>query len=134
MPRYRTVSKLIKSVGNAWAAWRDRQASLTEMAACGPAEIGRIAADLRLTDAELRQLANRGPDSAKLLDQRLAADGIAPDSIEPAVMRDLQRCCSNCDSKSECAHDLKQTTQPAKWPSYCPNAETIEALSAARCH
>ena len=133
MERHRTVSSLIRSVGTAWAAWRERRASMAEIAACDLAEIDRIAADLRMTPAELRTLASRSPDAAALLYRRLAATGIAPDLIDRDVIRDMQRCCSGCDSKKACESDLDQAVVPSRWPSYCPNAATVEALTAARC-
>jgi hypothetical protein len=44
-------------------------------------------------------------------------------------MRDLQRCCSNCDSKQLCAHELEDKPKGASWPKYCPNEQTIAALT-----
>jgi hypothetical protein len=70
----------------------------------------------------------RGKNSAELLQRRLQALGIAPSRIEPAVMRDLQRCCSQCHDKALCAHELEDRPKEATWPSYCPNEQTIRAL------
>ena len=133
MKRRNAVSNLIRSVGNAWTAWRERLAAIAEISACDPAEVDRIASDLRLTPAELRTLATRGPDAAALLYRRLATIGMAPESIDRNVMRDMQRCCSRCGSKSQCASELEQAPIPSHWPSYCPNAEAIEALTTPRC-
>jgi hypothetical protein len=36
------------------------------------------------------------------------------------------RCCSNCDSKQLCVHELDDKPKGAIWPKYCP--KTIEAL------
>jgi hypothetical protein len=44
-------------------------------------------------------------------------------------MRDLQRCCSNCDSKQLCAHELEDKPKVARWPAYCPNQDTIAELA-----
>lgn len=132
MERPGTVSNLIQSIGSAWTAWRERRASIAEIAACDPAEIDRIASDLRLTPAELRSLASRNTDAADPLYRRLAANGLAAEAIDPEVLRDMQRCCSECDSKRECVDELEQTVIPSQWPSYCPNAATLEALTMSR--
>jgi hypothetical protein len=29
--------------------------------------------------------------------------------VDPALMRDLQRCCSMCDSKQLCVHELEDS-------------------------
>jgi len=46
-----------------------------------------------------------------------------------AVLRDLQRCCSNCDLKQLCAHELEDKPKGAVWPKYCPNEQTLVALA-----
>jgi hypothetical protein len=55
----------------------------------------------------------------------MAARQLDPTSVDPALMRDLQRCCSSCDSKQLCAHELEDKPKGASWPKYCPNEETI---------
>jgi hypothetical protein len=52
----------------------------------------------------------------------------AASCVDPSVMRDLQRCCSNCDSKQLCVHELEDKPKGAIWPKYCSNEQTIEAL------
>jgi hypothetical protein len=52
-----------------------------------------------------------------------------PVVIDPAVMRDLQRCCARCGSKQRCMHDLEGPTREAAWRGYCPNCDTLEALT-----
>ena len=43
-------------------------------------------------------------------------------------MRDLQRCCANCLSKTLCAHELEDRPKGARWPKYGPNELTIHTL------
>lgn len=54
--------------------------------------------------------------------------GLDPKAIDGIAMRDLQRCCSECDSKGLCVHELEDRPKEAAWPSYCPNQQTFEAL------
>ena len=128
------VSNLVRSIGRAWATWRESRTAITEIAAFGRAEIDRIASDLHLSSEELRELVRAGSGSAALLEQRLTANGVASKNIDGCVLRDMQRCCSGCDNKPECAKELKNEPLSAKWPSYCPNEETLKALSSIRCH
>jgi hypothetical protein len=113
--------------------WR-RQARVTELQALGTAELGRMAHDLSLTSADLRELVTHESDAARLLYRRLALAGINPGMIDPAVLRDLQRCCSQCEDQVLCEHELEDKPLSAEWPDYCPNKQTIEALTSVRCH
>jgi uncharacterized protein YjiS (DUF1127 family) len=125
---------LLGAVGRAWTRFRRRQRALNELQALDNAELERIVQDAGLTFSDLVALARQSDDSAALLYRRLEQAGIDLKLIESAVMRDMQRCCSLCDSKTQCAHELDDKPKVASWPGYCPNRQTIEALSAARCH
>ena len=122
------------------ASWLDRiwamlwPARRDELAALDSADIERMARDLRLPVEELMALASRPSDSAKLLHRRLKLLGIDQQNVEVAVLRDLERCCSCCDSKEKCEHDLKADTASNVTPSYCPNQQTLGALASMKCH
>ena len=76
---------------------------------CGELEIERIARDVRMTPAELRAVAKRGPEAADLLLERMAALDLDPAEVAqvgPQTFRDLQRVCSLCESKRRCVRDL----------------------------
>ena len=111
------------------AFWRKR-AAFNELASCDALEVARVAQDLGISAADLRILASRDKTAADLLDRRLEALRLDPTSIDPALMRDLQRCCSSCDSKQLCAHELEDQPKAASWPKYCPNEETIAAITS----
>ena len=102
---------------------------MNELAACDALEVARIGQDLGISAADLRLLATRDKTAADLLNRRLEALRLDPTSVDPAVMRDLQRCCSNCDTKQLCAHELEDKPKVASWPKYCPNEQTIAALT-----
>jgi hypothetical protein len=99
-----------------------------------PRELGRLAQDAGVTFTDLIALARRDGDAAELLGRRLAELGLDPNRIDPKVLRDLQRCCSLCESKELCAHELDDKPKVAGWPRYCPNATTLSALTDMKCH
>jgi len=115
------------------AFWRKR-AAFNELASCDALEVARVAQDLGISAADLRILASRDKTAADLLDRRLEALRLDPTSIDPALMRDLQRCCSSCGSKQLCAHELEDQPKAASWPKYCPNEETIASLTTKPTH
>ena len=113
-------------------AWWERSTALAELEACGRPEMERVARDAGVGVGDLRVLAGKWPDSADLVERRLAALGVDAGEVEatePAVMRDLQRVCSVCDNKRVCEHDLDRSPANAVWSEYCPNAGTLEAIA-----
>ena len=109
-----------------------RSTLLGELDACSGAEVERMARDTGIGAGDLRVLAGKWPDSAHLVDRRMAAiglDAVEIDDTEPATMRDLQRVCSLCDNKRVCEHDLDRSPANAAWRDYCPNPGTLAALS-----
>ena len=57
---------------------------------------------------------------------------------EPALLRHLDRRCSQCESRARCTFDLAAELtgafgpEPRQWRRYCPNAATLEMLSTAQ--
>lgn len=103
----------------------------SEVSCCGEMEVERIARDVRMTPAELRAVAKRGPEAADLLLRRMAALDLDPAEVSqvgPQTFRDLQRVCSLCESKRRCARDLAHDSAMPAWQDYCPNAQTLIAL------
>jgi uncharacterized protein DUF6455 len=124
-----SVLKLIRVFTEAGKAFQARRAAVNELANCSESELARVAQDLGISAADLRVLASRDKTAADLLYRRLGSLQLDPTSIDPILMRDLQRCCSNCDSKQLCAHELEDKPKGASWPKYCPNEQTIAALT-----
>ena len=115
-----------------WRRRRQRAASLAELALLS-GEAERIASDAGVSVGDLRVLVGKWPDAADPVERRMAALGIDATQVEetqPTVMRDLQRVCSMCDEKRMCTHDLNRDPADAAWRDYCPNAETLDALSS----
>ncbi len=128
LPRLNVVQMII----GFWNNWQRRRERLAEFDSSDSAEMQRMARDLGTSVSELRILAGHGEDAADLLQRRLRGLNIDPAKIEPAVIRDLQRCCSQCSEKSLCGHELEDKPKSASWPKYCPNEQTIEALVAEK--
>jgi hypothetical protein len=122
----------IQVFSDAWKNWRKRRARVADFDRMGAAEAQNVASDLCMSVSELRILAGRGEDAADLLQCRLLDLKIDPATVEPAVMRDLQRCCSQCGDKVLCVHELEDHPKSAMWPKYCPNEQTIDALNAEK--
>ena len=109
-----------------WQALRGHSARLDELHDCGR-EAENIARDLGLSTAELYTIAAKRPDAADPLKLRLAALHLDLDA-DPLVMRDLERVCTVCGSKRRCERDLARHPDGPAWRSYCPNAQTLDAL------
>ena len=136
MPKYRSprhvspghaIGKFLTGV---WRDWNERRARLVEFDHADSSEMTRVASDLGTSVKELRSLVGRGAKAADLLARRMHSLNVDPSRVEPAVLRDLQRCCANCSSKTLCAHELEDRPKEARWPKYCPNELTIGALRA----
>jgi hypothetical protein len=120
----------------AFREWRNNRRLLRQcrdgFAGCDSHEIERIAHDVGLSPNELRQMGRLGPDAARLLLDRMAAlrlDASGVATNEPATMRDLQRLCSACVAKKRCQRDLVIMPNSPLWHQYCPNADTLDALT-----
>lgn len=127
----------IDTIFEAIARWvRDYRKALGtshELAQCGPEAVAAMAQDLMLSPSELVNLAQKSPDSARLLHRLLIALGVDEQALakrDPLVVRDLERLCVSCSHKRRCAHDLAAGTSPGQYKEYCPNAYTIEMLFA----
>ena len=99
-----------KVLGKLWTRWRERRAAMAELAYCPQDEVNRMASEFGLSAGELRDLVAKGSDAADLLAKRLQALGIAPDDAALKEMRkDLERCCSFCESKRSARTTCKST-------------------------
>jgi hypothetical protein len=106
-----------------------RHTTLNEIARLEPQELACIARDLGISPDELRVLAAQDESAADLLLRRMKTVRLDPTQVDSAVMRDLRRCCSKCKDKVLCVHDLEDRPKEAMWPKYCPNEQTLAALT-----
>lgn len=127
-------SGFFHSITSAWNRYRKRRAAMAELQSLNGADLERMVQDAGLSFGDLVALAKQSGDSAALLYRRLEQSGIDSRTIDAAILRDMQRCCSFCESKAQCAHELEDKPKVASWPEYCPNKLTIEVLGAPKCH
>lgn len=123
---------MFQMMRNWYSRWSADLSRAHELDGCSSFDLDRIAHDLGMSVSELRQVTASG--RTDLLFARLRERKIDPGEIDPAVLRDLQRCCGACANKTLCAHELEDRPIEARWPAYCPNQVTIEALTAMKCH
>jgi hypothetical protein len=116
---------------NAFGDWLKHRSESREMLAMDSANFGRIARELRLSNADLEALVRRGSDAADELPKILKALGIDQADLartEPLVLRDMERVCALCNQKRRCDRDLAAGTSAAHYEEYCANAPTIDGL------
>jgi len=121
------------TIGAIWQRCRDWANAESELESCGEEGVERMAHDAGISAPELRQLARHGSRPADLLLDRMAALHLDQDEVlrrEPAVLRDLQRVCTLCDTRRQCTCDLARDPSDSVWKRYCPNVQTLMALSA----
>jgi hypothetical protein len=110
--------------------WVRRRAYVHEVTALDSEELSCIAHEIGISPTELRVLASHDKNAADLLYRRMEQLRLDRNHVDIAVLRDLQRCCSNCDLKLLCAHELEDKPKGAVWPKYCPNEQTLVALTS----
>jgi hypothetical protein len=133
-PRQETRTPLAK-LRQWWRKHAQLNADLADLACCGAAEVDRMARDLGMSASELRVLAGHGPGAAELLSRRMAALRIDPKDVpivDAFMLRDMQRLCTICTSRSQCARELADRSDDLarNWQDYCPNAATLNMLVA----
>ena len=128
-PRSNPLVEVLNFFADAAKAFWQRTVAINELTTCDVVELERVALDFGVSSADLRSLASRDKTAADLLNRRLETLRLDPTSVDSVPMRDLQRCCSNCGSKQLCAHELEDKPTNASWPKYCPNEETIAAIT-----
>jgi hypothetical protein len=112
-----------------WVNWyRSHSGGRNDLARCSPDEVKAMAKDLGLSPRELRAIAAKGPRAAELLLKLLGALGIDAAKLDPAILRDMQRLCSACESKGRCERELAHGSAAAHFHEFCPNALTLDAL------
>jgi hypothetical protein len=132
-------NKLTNLLATAWRqltvaadSLRQRTVSVNEIEHLDPREMNCLAQDLGIPADELRILAAEDEHAADLLARRMETLGLDPARVDYAVMRDLQRCCSKCKDKGRCVHELEDRPREPLWPKYCPNEQTLAALTEER--
>jgi hypothetical protein len=122
----------LERVVSTFADWLKHRREMREMRELDRDEFDRIASDLRVSSIDLEELVRQGPHSADELPQLLKALGIDEHglaSVQPMLLRDMERVCALCGHKRQCDHDLIAGTSAEHFADYCPNAPTIPELN-----
>jgi len=134
MPGYQhpEIAKAVQTFLASLRKWWQRR---DDFGSIDARELERIGAELGLTVSDLRDLAARGSDAADLLYRRMKALGFSRGDVERTtlgLMRDLERTCSCCGHKRECADDLAARPEGKEWKEYCPNATSLDGVEGSR--
>jgi hypothetical protein len=123
---YPVISMVIDTIADWW-----KHRSHNDLRSLPASEVGRIAADVGLSEAELRQLDRQSDQPLPLLRMLtvLGLDRAAIKRRDPLAFRDLERCCALCACKQRCARELARGTAAANLEAFCPNALTLKALA-----
>ena len=126
-----------KCIADWWRSGKNDCGCLAELDQSGPDEVRRMAKDLSPTTWELRALAGKADSPDLLLYHRMADLGLDRGKIAlavPEVMREMQKLCSMCDSKTRCQRDLLRCADPSSaWRAYCPNEDVLHLLQVKPC-
>ena len=122
-----------------WRRWMAAQANqLLEAARLGSDKVEYLTNDREMSNADLCRVAGRHVDD-NLLRRRMLSLELDPYELalsEPALLRHLQKCCSLCESREDCASDLARASTDRAWQGrddwrdYCENALVLEMLMA----
>jgi hypothetical protein len=132
LPYAQKRSSLSEIIVGWWQKWTGFNPVYSDISCCVQDDVERIARDVGVSAAELRALAKLGPDSADLLQRRMAALNLDQNEVfqtEPGTLHDLQRICSMCESHKRCGQEIAQSSTDTAWEDYCPNAATLKVLS-----
>lgn len=120
---------------HAFAEWLKRRRERAELDALDADERNRVAHDLGVSADQLDYLVRESHDPVEL-PRMLAAIGIDEAGLrraQPALMRELQRVCSLCESSTLCHHEIESGTAGVSYPYFCPNADELKALGRKAC-
>lgn len=110
--------------------WLRHRRERAELEAMSVDEVGRLARDIGVGSDELERMVAAAHDPERLSEmlRTLDLDEPALKRAEPAMLRDMQRLCSLCETTSTCQHALEIGIAPMTYRSFCPNAATLDAL------
>jgi hypothetical protein len=117
---------------NWWRSWGRTRNGLAELHRFRTG-LELLARDMNLLPWDLRAVAAKWPDGSDLLRHRLTTLQLDPEqfsSTQLGALRDLERVCTLCGSKSRCEHDLARNATTADWRGYCLNVATPDALQS----
>lgn len=112
--------------------WRESRRSSRELEQLRPADLALLAADVRLPETELYDLAQHGTHAADEMPQMMQALGLDAQAVarsEPELFRDMQRVCSHCENKERCNDELLAGSAAANRAAFCVNTAALDELA-----
>jgi hypothetical protein len=113
---------------------RTRASRDNEIAAMCRADLHYLAADLGITEAELREVVPKVTDHSELMDQMMRARGLDPEAVRrsfSALVRDMEVTCARCRDSRVCRRELESGTAATYCHDFCANAEAMDYLRKA---
>ncbi len=132
---YPVVQMVLNSIADWVSRYREALGGMSDLGRCSADEVGQIAKDLGVSTFELREMVNKGPHAAVLLQKMLVALKVDAKELatrDPLVMRDLQRLCISCTDKVRCKSELAHGAAAEHFHEFCPNSITLDALFAEK--
>jgi hypothetical protein len=115
-----------------YSGWQKRWAALRELDELGSDGREALARDIGVPQEALPRLMATRSRPAQELPRLMRVLSLRPDEVgrkHPAVMRDMLLACAGCAEARRCRRDLDGGPARVAFKRYCPNAETLEALS-----
>jgi len=127
--QFPVIELAIDSVSGLFARARRKYQSRRELDALTTADRSTIAADLGITESQLRQLAaqDNGPPQLHKMMEALKIP-LAEMSSDPRLQRDMETVCSICNQKRKCRRALQNGHATAQFHAFCPNASNLDWL------
>jgi hypothetical protein len=102
-----------------------------ELGAMSRDDMHFLAADLGITEADLKDVAPRVTDHSDLMDQMMRVRGLDPDNVRrhfSALVRDMELTCTRCPDVRHCRRELAAGRAAEHCHEFCPNAEAMDEL------
>ena len=102
-----------------------------EVAAMSRMDLHYLAADLGITEADVREVVPRVTDHSDLMDKMMRARGLDPDAVRrsfSALVRDMEVTCARCRDDRICRRELESGTAAQYCHDFCANATAMDAL------
>jgi uncharacterized protein YjiS (DUF1127 family) len=126
----RGISTTVTGAVRAVAAERRRCALERQLNALDDSSM----ADIGIVRGQIPAIASAYPDAPQLLRRMMEQVGIAPESLagDAGLHRELEWNCVACSNRRQCRRWLKSAKPADAYRSFCPNAEGLDRLAAAK--
>lgn len=112
-----------------------RVARDNELAAMSRADLGHLAADLGVSEADLIEVLPMVTDHSDLMDRMMRVRGLDPAEVRQSfatLVRSMEVACARCPDVAHCRRELAAGTAAAHYHEFCVNTEAMDDLVDAR--